>query len=107
MCVRAQYHSSASKPDLGGNVSRVNTNKDLAVLEKLAKYQGWEVSRRNGGHIEWKSPAGVCVIGPSTPSSYSSLGNVKSDLKKAGLVLNKADAIRARRGEQERERFKG
>lgn len=62
-------------------------NKDLRKLIKVARSQGWTVTKTNNGHYRWESPSGGLVFTPSTPSEYRSSKNSLSHLKKCGLTL--------------------
>jgi hypothetical protein len=62
--------------------------KDIAALEKLARKQDWTVEPTRGGHLRW-TPAGggQPYFSSKTPSDSKAISNIKSDLRKRGLVL--------------------
>jgi predicted RNA binding protein YcfA (HicA-like mRNA interferase family) len=63
---------------------------DLKSLRKLAIKQGWRVETTRGGHIKWYPVHGTeFVVTSSTPSDYRAIRNIRSMLKRYGLVLDK------------------
>lgn len=56
--------------------------KDLIAL---AKEQGWEVGRTEGGHLKFQSPLGKHVFGSGTPSDWRADQNLRMQLRRAGL----------------------
>lgn len=65
-------------------------NKELKSLAALARAQCWTVDFTDGNHIRWSPPSGADdIITAATPSSTRSIANIKADLKRAGLVMNR------------------
>lgn len=60
--------------------------KDMKSLLRLAKEQGWEVTRTTGGHPRCISPKGDVVVGSGTTSDMNSIWDFRARLKKAGLL---------------------
>lgn len=60
--------------------------KELQVLVKQARSQGWEVERTKGDHYKWISPGGVFFFSASTPSDTRALRNIKRDLRVNGFI---------------------
>lgn len=61
--------------------------KDIARLIELARRQGWNVERTNGGHwrfIPTEKGASI-VIASSTPSDSREIQNTMSRLRRSGL----------------------
>jgi hypothetical protein len=65
-------------------------NKDLRFLIVKASEQGWTVSVRRNTHLKWVSPLGYVYFSCATPSDNRAIKNIKADLKKAGLKLDKS-----------------
>lgn len=61
-------------------------NKDLTVLVRKAKSQGWTITYTGGGHLKWVSPTGEIVFSSSTPSDTRTLKNTKQQLKMRGFI---------------------
>jgi len=62
---------------------------DLQSLIRTAQRQGWSVQLRRGGHLAWKSPSGDGVVfSASSPSDWRAMPNLKSSLRRAGLIMN-------------------
>jgi hypothetical protein len=60
--------------------------KELQVLIKQARSQGWEVERTKGDHYKWLSPRGNFFFSASTPSDRRGLLNLKRDLRINGFI---------------------
>lgn len=60
--------------------------KDLRPLAKAARAQGWVIEHTRNGHLAWRSPAGVTVYTPSTPSDHRGVLNTRRDLRRHGLA---------------------
>jgi len=59
---------------------------EMKKWRKLAKKQGWKISKTGSGHLRWVSPDGESVITPATPGKGNrSLENMKANLRRAGL----------------------
>lgn len=64
--------------------------KDLKQLRIVAEQQGWRVERTNGDHLKWLAPdGGMAIYSPSTPSNARGILNLKAQLRRAGLELEK------------------
>lgn len=61
--------------------------KELQVLIKQARNQGWVVEQTKGTHYRWTSPSGVFFFSASTPSDTRALKNIQRDLKVNGFVM--------------------
>lgn len=63
--------------------------KDMRAVAKKAIAQGWQITRRNGGHIRWLPPQEdqPIVITPATPSEARGIRNAIKALERSGLVL--------------------
>lgn len=61
-------------------------NKDMQLLMKEAKDQGWFVELTRGGHYKWQSPSGNLVFSSQTPSDYRAVQNLKRDLRMYGFI---------------------
>lgn len=61
--------------------------KELHPLIDAARDQGWRVQVTSNGHLKFlpKDRSVSPVFGPSTPSDYRSVKNVRTKLRKAGL----------------------
>lgn len=60
-------------------------NKDLKVLLKKAREQGFTVRMNRRQHYRVTSPSGETISTPSTPSDYRSLREVRSKLRRIGM----------------------
>lgn len=60
--------------------------KDIRVLIRTARRQGFEVEPTHGGHWKFRSPTGVLVFAASTPGDCRSFQNTLQQLKRAGYV---------------------
>jgi hypothetical protein len=63
----------------------VKIPSDYKRIAKQARAQGWTIGPTRNGHLIWRSPRGVKVYTPSTPSDHRSLPNVIRKLRHAGL----------------------
>lgn len=63
--------------------------KDMRAVAKKAIAQGWQITRRNGGHLMWHPPDKEqrLLISPATPSEARGIRNAIKALERAGLVL--------------------
>jgi hypothetical protein len=61
--------------------------KQIDVLIKAAKEQGWEVERGKGNHYKWISPLGGFFFSSSTPSDHRAIKNLERDLRVRGFVM--------------------
>lgn len=64
----------------------MGTSKELSVLIKQAREQGWKVASTNGGHYKWLSPLGGFFFTAATPSDHRALKNIKRDLRINGFI---------------------
>lgn len=62
-------------------------SKDIRQMVRALRKQRWTVVPTNGGHQRATSPDGEIVHMPSTTSSWSTIANVRSQLRKAGAQL--------------------
>lgn len=62
------------------------THRELRKIARMAMSQGWEIHRRNNGHLAWKSPEGGTVYTAATPSDHRAIGKIISNLRKYGLI---------------------
>jgi hypothetical protein len=62
-------------------------NKEIKALVRLAQERGWSVTDTRNGHLKFQSPDGDIVFGPSTPSDWRSVKNMKAHLRRAGLPI--------------------
>jgi hypothetical protein len=60
--------------------------KEVQVLIKEARNQGWAVERTRGDHYKWLSPRGTFFFSASTPSDRRALLNLKRDLRVNGFI---------------------
>lgn len=60
--------------------------KEMNVLIKEAKKQGWEVKQTNGSHYKWVSPIGKFFFTSLTPSDHRALKNIERDLRVNGFI---------------------
>lgn len=65
------------------------TNKDLVVLIKQAEDQGWNVTKRNNGHLKWVSPSGTIVYSAASPSDNRAIKNITRELRIRGFIVVK------------------
>lgn len=72
-------------------------HKVLEELQRLAVFQDWTVCRTRGGHLRWVNPDGKVVTTSSTPSDEAIIKTIRSDLSRAGLLLDKGEARRRRK----------
>jgi hypothetical protein len=63
--------------------------KDIKQLRVLAEKLGWTVERTKNDHLCWTAPTGERFYSASTPSNARGVLNLKSQLRKAGLPLDK------------------
>lgn len=79
---------------------------EVSDLVRLAHKQGWDVEMTGGGHYKWTPPAasGIVtnefIITSSTPGSPISWDNDKARLKRAGLIMTRAEFRRAERAKR-------
>jgi len=66
---------------------RPRITEEQRSLYKKAKKQGWTVERTHGGHNKWVSPRGQFTIHATSTSDRKSVYNLRSELRKLGLVL--------------------
>jgi hypothetical protein len=59
--------------------------KNLKQLIRVAKKQGWTVSRN--GHVKFRGPEGQVVFCSASPRCSRASINVTKDLQRAGLKL--------------------
>jgi hypothetical protein len=62
-------------------------SKDLKPLIEEARRSGWEIFKRNNGHLKFVGPDGEKVFCSHTPSDHRAIKNIKKDLSNAGLDL--------------------
>jgi hypothetical protein len=62
------------------------SNKELSLLVRQAREQGWQVELTNGGHFKWQSPLGRFFFSAQTPSDIRALKNIKRDLRNNGFI---------------------
>jgi hypothetical protein len=62
---------------------------DLDALITQARRQGWRCEKRGSGHLMLRPPsrAGPLMVISSSPSDYRALAKIRSQLKRAGLIL--------------------
>ncbi len=58
---------------------------DLRDIVREARRQGWKVLPTKGGHLEFRSPQGQRIFGPSTPSDWRAVRNLLAHLKRGGF----------------------
>ena len=56
-------------------------------LARTARAAGWEITRRRGGHLAWRSPSGAVVFTPGSPSDWRGIRNDIAELRRAGLAV--------------------
>ncbi len=56
-------------------------------LAQRALAQGWTIEKTSKSHLRWQAPTGEVVFTASTPSDRRVVMNVRSDLRRRGLVL--------------------
>lgn len=62
-------------------------DRDLRVLAKKLKAQGWTWRYTKGGHVQWRGPDGKVVIGASTSGGGRGDRNLTAALRRAGATL--------------------
>ena len=65
-------------------------DKDLEKLMRLARKQGWTITRnKRGGHLKWwpPNPEKQMIISSVTKGDYRGAKNLIARLKKEGLVI--------------------
>lgn len=62
-------------------------NRDLRVVAKKLKPQGWTWRYTKGGNVQWRGPNGEIVIGASTPGGGRADRNLTASLRRAGAQL--------------------
>ncbi len=62
---------------------------DLDALISLARRQGWRCEKRGSGHLMLRPPsrAGPLIVISSSPSDYRALAKIRSQLKRAGVLV--------------------
>jgi predicted RNA binding protein YcfA (HicA-like mRNA interferase family) len=65
--------------------NRLRIPDALRSMADLAAKLGWTVTHTRSGHLRWRSPDGVTVFTPSTPSDHRSSKNSRAQLRRAGL----------------------
>ena len=65
------------------------SKKDVQLLIKKARKQGWTVEVTRGSHLKWLSPDGEGgpYFSSSSPSDHRAIKNMEKDLARRGLVL--------------------
>lgn len=81
---RNELRSEKNSP-VGSTLSPHHLPEAWRELARYAIGYGWTLRRTGGGHIEWRSPEGAQVFGPSTSSDWRAVRNHASDLYAAGL----------------------
>ena len=64
----------------------MSSNKEVLVLVKQAREQGWTVEKTNGGHYKWMSPVGKFFFSAFTPSDVRAVKNLERDLRVNGFI---------------------
>jgi len=79
----------AMRDDLGKPVSRrrLRVRPELHRYIRLARRQGWTVTRTGHNHLRFRSPTGELVHTGMTPSDRRSVYNTAAELRRAGLDL--------------------
>lgn len=72
-------------------------HKDIQVLERTAREQGWQVVITGGDHLKWTGPNGTLIFSAATPSDFRTIRNLKAKLSKAGLNLEDTAVTRRRK----------
>lgn len=70
-------------------MGRVSSNKDIESLARLLRDQGWTVEPTNGNHVKWTNPEGRSFNGPSSPSDYRAVVNLKGTIRQYGGITEK------------------
>lgn len=75
------------------------SHKSMREFETLAKEQGWRVEATNGGHVMWYPPDKnkQAITTSSTPSDEGIIKTIRSQLTKAGLILDRTEWRRRQR----------
>lgn len=60
--------------------------KEMQVLMKEARKQGWEITVTKNAHYKWLSPRGNFFFSSNTPSDRRALLNLKRDLRVNGFI---------------------
>lgn len=80
--------------DPPGEMEHMNTaelrrlKRDIRPLAITAFEQGWTVVKTNGGHLKWTSPTGMAIFSASTPSDARAVRNIRSLLRRNGLIVH-------------------
>jgi hypothetical protein len=61
-------------------------SKELDVLVKKAREQGWTVVLTKNNHYKWMSPLGGLFYSASTPSDYRAVYNLRQNMKNNGFI---------------------
>ena len=69
----------------------ITSNRELGELILLAQSQGWVITKRTNNHLKWVAPSGFVYFSSVTPSDGRAIKNIKSDLRRAGLILAPLD----------------
>lgn len=61
-------------------------DKELKVIVKEARKQGWTVEETRNQHIRFISPSGAVYIAHKTASDHRGIKNMKAHLRRLGWV---------------------
>lgn len=61
--------------------------RDLRDIVQAAEEAGWEVGFTKKNHLQLRSPDGVTVFGPGTPSDWRAILNFRAKLRREGLKV--------------------
>lgn len=62
----------------------IQRTREVRKLIRRLEKDGWSARKTGGGHWVVRSPEGVPVSMPSSPSDHRSMKNVMAKLKRAG-----------------------
>jgi hypothetical protein len=67
--------------------TRMKIPEALRPAYRAARKARWAVTRTDGNHLKWTSPAGDFVITPASPrGGRHSIANTLAELRRAGLT---------------------
>ena len=72
------------------------SNKEMKVLAKEAKSQGWEITTKKSNHLRWASPSGAVVVTSLSPSDGNAIKQIRRDLVAKGFIAFHKKARRKR-----------
>jgi predicted RNA binding protein YcfA (HicA-like mRNA interferase family) len=62
------------------------SNKELNLLIRKAKKQGWVVFQTRANHLRWEAPDGAYVTSSCSPSDNYAVKQITRDLQRHGFI---------------------